>query len=437
MTRKRLQLGLIHVAVAMTLVPINSTLNRVMIKELGISAALVAAFVSLPYLFSPTQVLIGSYADRHPLRGRRRTPYILLGLLLCVGGALLSPYAAFVLAENWALGLVLSLLAFGAWGMGYNSSAVSYLSLAAELSDEQERGRTIATMWFMMIVSIILTAIGVSRVVDPYSPDALKRAFWLVGSVALALGVIGLIRLEDRLGPGSVSAPRRHSWAELMRVITGTPQAKLFFLYLILMLAAILGQDVLLEPFGGEAFDMPVKATTRITAIWGVCVLLALLAGGALAGRLGKRRVARWGACSAVGGLGLIALSGLLAERGMFYLGVVLLGIGTGLATVSNLSLMLDMTTAANVGLFMGAWGVADALARWLGSILGGAVRDVVTYVAWNAVTGYVVVFGVEAALLLLSLRLLRQIDVTAFAEQAGRHTLVERAALIGEGQGG
>jgi len=32
-----LQLGLIHLAVAMTLVPINSTLNRVMIKELSIA----------------------------------------------------------------------------------------------------------------------------------------------------------------------------------------------------------------------------------------------------------------------------------------------------------------------------------------------------------------------------------------------------------------
>jgi BCD family chlorophyll transporter-like MFS transporter len=48
---KRVQLGLIHVAVAMTLVPINSTLNRVMIKELAISAALVAFLASLPFYF--------------------------------------------------------------------------------------------------------------------------------------------------------------------------------------------------------------------------------------------------------------------------------------------------------------------------------------------------------------------------------------------------
>lgn len=74
MLRKRVQLGLIHVAVAMTLVPINSTLNRVMIKELAISATLVAVLASLPYVFSPIQVAIGSFADRHPLFGWRRTP---------------------------------------------------------------------------------------------------------------------------------------------------------------------------------------------------------------------------------------------------------------------------------------------------------------------------------------------------------------------------
>jgi len=85
---KRVQIGLIHVAVAMTLVPINSTLNRVMIKELAFAATLVAVLASLPYLFSPIQVAIGSFSDRHPILGYRRTPYILIGLLLCVFGVI-------------------------------------------------------------------------------------------------------------------------------------------------------------------------------------------------------------------------------------------------------------------------------------------------------------------------------------------------------------
>ena len=87
---KRLQLGLLHVAVAITLVPIQSTLNRVMIKELAVSAGLVALLASLPYFFSPLQVAIGSFSDRHPLWGWRRTPYIALGLLLCAAGVIAS-----------------------------------------------------------------------------------------------------------------------------------------------------------------------------------------------------------------------------------------------------------------------------------------------------------------------------------------------------------
>src|SRR5512139_3654251 len=153
---KRFQLGLIHVGVAMTLVPINSTLNRVMIKELAISATLVAILASLPYLLAPIQVAIGSYSDRHPILGYRRSPYILAGLLLCMLGLVVSPYVAFLIDTNFWLGVLTGVLAFGAWGMGYNLSAVCYLSLASELSSEKERGKTIAIMWFMMIVSIIV-----------------------------------------------------------------------------------------------------------------------------------------------------------------------------------------------------------------------------------------------------------------------------------------
>jgi BCD family chlorophyll transporter-like MFS transporter len=216
-------------------------------------------------------------------------------------------------------------------------------------------------------------------------------------------------------------------------MITGNRQATMFFCYLILLLAAILGQDVLLEPFGGEAFGMPVKATTRITAIWGTCVLVALLAASATEGRLGKRGVARVGAVGALSGFVLIALSGLLVRQSVFFGGVVLLGLGTGLSTVANLSLMLDMTMAGKVGLFIGAWGMADALARWTGSLLGGVVRDLVTQLAGNFVTGYVVVFSIEALLLFVSLLLLGRIDIEAFRQQADQKTILERASLMGE----
>jgi BCD family chlorophyll transporter-like MFS transporter len=455
---KRIQLGLIHVAVAMTLVPINSTLNRVMIKELSISATIVAILASLPYLFAPIQVAIGSYSDHHPIFGLRRTPYILAGLILCVLGLIVSPQVAFYMNRNLGLGILAGILAFGAWGMGYNLSSVSYLSLASELSGESGRGKTIAIMWFMMIVSIIATAIGLSRMVDPYTPQALIHAFDSVAVSALILGLLGLVKLEPRSTPllppifsesnlavkgnqdlrkggderGAV-ASESYSVKQMTSAITANPVARIFFLYLFLLLAAILGQDILLEPFGAEAFGMTVTQTTRITSIWGTFVLLAILIAGFLEGRLAKKTVAQAGNLGALAGFVVIVISGIMLSKDIFYTGVTLLGIGTGLSTVANLSLMFDLTVPGMVGLYIGAWGFSNALSRLTGSILGGVVRDVVTQISGAPLSGYLVVFSMEALMLLAAAIMLIQIDVKKFQKSVEEPSLLEKAALAAE----
>lgn len=434
MLRKRIQLALIHAAVAMTLVPINSTLNRIMIKELALSATLVAVLASLPYLFSPVQVAIGSYSDRHPLFGFRRTPYIFIGLILCVLGVVLAPIAVFTIPENLPLGLLFSALTFGAWGMGYNLSAVTYLSLASELSGEQGRSRTIAVMFFVMILGIIATSTTLSRLLETYTPQILEQAFIYVAAAALVLGLIGLVRLEPRtlhVSPNGHSPEDRSSWRSLIGGVIANPQARRFFLYLTILLAAILGQDVLLEPYAAEAFDLPVRVTTRITAIWGTFFLISLGAANFLERRMTKRRVAQTGAVIAIAGFVLIAASGPLGMQAVFYAGVVLLGLGTGLSTVSNLSLMLDMTTT-RVGLYMGAWGIANAMSRLIGNVMGGAVRDTITFLTQNPVGGYVFVFVVEAVLLVISLLILRKIDVGTFRRQA-EVSMTDRVAMLND----
>lgn len=430
---KRIQLGLIHVAVAMTLVPINSTLNRVMIKELAISATIVAILASLPYLFAPIQVAIGSYSDRHPIFGFRRTPYILVGLILCVFGLTVSPYVAFLMKDHLALGILAGILAFGAWGMGYNLSSVSYLSLATELSGEKGRGKTIAIMWFMMIVSIIVTAIAVGQMVDPYTPHALIRAFGYVAASALILGLLGLIRLEPRASSSSSAQSDTYTVREMTSAITANPVARLFFVYLLLLLAAILGQDILLEPFGAEAFGMTVTQTTRITSIWGTFVLVAIIVAGLLEGRLAKKFIAQLGNLGALAGFIVIVLSGIIISKDIFYTGVTLLGIGTGLSTVANLSLMFDFTVPGMVGLYIGAWGFSNALSRLTGSILGGVVRDVVTQATGIALSGYLVVFSIEALMLLAAAIMLTRIDVKKFKKDVQEPSFAEKVAIASD----
>lgn len=449
---KNIRLGLLHVAVAITFVLINGILNRVMIHDMRIMSSIVAALVVVPYVLSPLQVWIGQYSDTHPIAGYRRTPYIALGLLLCVGGAVATPHVALMMAGNLVIGLLLGLLAFGAWGFGYNLAVVAYLSLASDLSDEQRRSRTIAIMWFMMIVSVIVTAIVTSRALEPYSDAQLVRVFRLGGLIALGLGALGLVGLEPKIAnfrlqisdyagdgarPNQQSAinnlQSRASQRAAIRAVIDNPQARRFFIYLTLLLAAILGQDILLEPYGAQEFGMSVGQTTQLTATWGGMTLAALLLWGLLLSRwLSKKTGALIGALIATAGLLLIAASGLFDLGALFVPGIAALGFGTGIATSTNLALMLDMTTPEQAGLFIGAWGLADALARGTGMLLGGLVRDLVAGATGSASSGYITVFLIEAIMLACSLLLLRAIDVTAFRSR--QPSLTELVALADAG---
>ena len=432
---KRIQLGLIHVAVAISLVPFNSTLNRVMIKEMALSTLLVAALVSLPYLFSPIQVAIGTFSDRYPLLGWKRSPYIALGLLLCVGGLIAAPNTAYLILENRGVGILLGIVVFGAWGMGYNLASVSYFSLATEISGEKQRSRTIAVMFFMMIVSIIFTSLILGNMLETYNAAALNRAFTMVGLIALALGLIGLFRLEPRSQAKSpASIDENYSWREMITAITSNKQATRFFWYLLLLLTAILGQDILLEPYGAEAFGMSVQSTTRITAIWGTFFLVSLSLGAALEKRVEKITQAKIGAWTGLVAFTLIVFSGVIQALWLFYLGVITLGLATGLSTVSNLSLMLDMTSVGSIGLFIGAWGMASAVARLTGNLLSGAIRESFTLLLNNQVAGYNIVFIVEIILLFTSLAILRGVDVSLFQKQVkDQSSYLERAVIASE----
>jgi BCD family chlorophyll transporter-like MFS transporter len=431
---KRLQLALIHTAVAMTLVPINSTLNRVMIFDLGVSKTLFTLLAIFPYLLSPIQVAIGSFSDRHPVFGYRRTPYIFAGLILCVLGVAVSPQIALLISRDYTLGIIVGILAFGMWGMGYNLSAVSYLSLASELSGEKGRGKTVATMFTLMVIGLIVTGISLSRMVPTYDPATLSRAFIIVAASALTLGLLGLIKLEPRHSTSS-SAPRADTYTvkEMASAITENPIAKIFFVYLLLLLAAILGQDVLLEPFGAQAFGMTLEQTSRIVSITNSFTLIAFIIAGFLDGRIKKKYVAQTGNLGALIGFLVIVISGVTASQTAFYIGITLLGFGTGISTIANLSLMFDLTVPEKVGLYIGAWGFSNGLSRLIGLLMAGLVADLATHLTGNALSGYLIVFGIEALMMFIAAVMLYRIDVQAFQKKAHDPSFVDKVALAAD----
>jgi MFS transporter, BCD family, chlorophyll transporter len=285
------------------------------------------------------------------------------------------------------------------------------------LTDEKGRSQTISTMYVMMIISVIVTALLIGRAIEVYSATAVTNAIWWVTGVALTLGLVGLIGLENQTVQ---TVPRRQPpMRQVVKAITDNRQARLFFGYMILLLAAILGQDVLLEPYGGEAFGLSVAQTTRLTSIYGLCFLITLATTSLIEKRTNKRTVASIGSWGAVAAFLLIGGSGLIQTVAVFYLGVITLGLAIGFSTVANHSLMLDMTTAQNAGLFIGAWGMANALARLVGSVTGGAVLDTMSSLTGDRILAYIIVFGVKTIFLLISLYLLRRLSIRQFQDQA------------------
>jgi MFS transporter, BCD family, chlorophyll transporter len=419
--RKVVQLALVHVGVSITVVPVTSTLNRIMVADMNLSALLVGVLVALPYLLSPLQVIIGAWADKYPLWGRHRSPWIVLGGLMAAFGGYLTPHAVFLMEGHFALGLLASVVIFVVWGMGVNIASVSYLSLVTELAGEASgwRSRAVSVMWTAMILATIATSILLSILLEPYSQAALHTAFGAVWTVAIFFVLIGSAGLEP---PADRERSVQHGADNPLtafRVLAHNPTARRFFVYLLLVLVSIHAQDVLLEPFGADALDMPVAMTSRLTSIWGIGFFLTLTGGLPLVRRWGKKRSANVGALVTALAFGLIIVAGLIHGVRFFQSAVLVLGLGGGLMTVSNLSFMLDMTVPEAAGLYMGAWGVANFAGQAAGNIASGLLRDLLYWLTGNAVIGYLAVFGLEIVGLLVAIWYFRSISVEQFRQDA------------------
>jgi len=421
--RKLIQLSLVHVGVSLTVVPITGTLNRIMIADMGIPAVLVGVLVALPYLLSPLQVIVGNWADQRPLWGLHRSPWILIGGLMATFGSYLAAHAVFYMQEHFMPGVVVALAVFALWGVGVNVASVSYLSLASELTEHAPKGwrtSTVGVMWTAMILSTIVASLALARALEADATvSGIYTAFgviWLVATVFVLAGAAGI---EPAGAPDRVMHNTANNPFTALHVLANNPTAKRFFAYLLLVLIGIRAQDVLLEPYAADTLGLSVSATTRIESIWGVGVFITLIGGMGLVRWFGKRANANFGAIVAIVAFALIIVAGALRQPTFFYASVFLLGLGSGLMTVSNLSFMLDMTVPQNVGLYIGAWGVANFVAQSLGTVGGALLRDIAFLLTGSAAFGYMLVFALEIAGLVVALLLFRTISVEAFQRDA------------------
>jgi BCD family chlorophyll transporter-like MFS transporter len=85
------------------------------------------------------------------------------------------------------------------------------------------------------------------------------------------------------------------------------------------------------------------------------------------------------------------------------------------------------------VGLYIGAWGFSNGLSRLVGLLMAGVVADLATQFTGSSLNGYLVVFSIEALMLLVAAVMLYRIDVGSFRKKADEPSFVEKVALAAE----
>lgn len=419
--RRVFRLGLRQFAAGMLSVLTLGVLNRVMKVEFGLNLAVVSAVIGIHYFAAVVAIPLGHQSDRRPWRGYHRTPYILLGTVLTALTTALAPFAAFLLLRTGAaiLAIVIGAALFLLMGVGMYVAGTAYLSLITDLTEEQERGKVVAITWAMMMMGILAGVFLTLQVMERYTPQGLVALFVSMAGVLLGLTMLGIWG-QERPRPTERSGEAL-SLEQAVRVLTISRQTRLFFTFLFAGLFFQFVQQLVLEPFGGDVFGLPVRETTLFNAYQMVGTLLGMgLSGAWLSRKIGKKATTAIG--SVVAGVAFALLA--VASSGQYGVlvrpAILLLGLGMGAFTVGGLSLMMDLTVKEQVGLFMGAWTLSQSLANGLASVGGGMMHAVGLALFASEAGAYALVFGVEAVGSLAILALLAQVDVGTFRSEVG-----------------
>ena len=413
-----LRLGLVQSSLGAIVVLTTSTLNRVMVVEMALPALLPGLLLALHYVVQVSRPRMGHGSDL----GRRRTPWIIGGMVTLAAGGWLAALATVWMGSSPAAGIALAVLAYTLIGLGVAASGTSLLVLLAKRVAPEKRAAAATTVWIMMIAGFVVTAGVAGSLLDPFSP---ARLLWVAGGVALSavlltsLALIGLEGSQAAQPEAGSSVPFKQAladaWAE--------PRARRFTIFVFVSMLAFSMQDLILEPFAGLVFGLTPGATTKLSAAQHggalVGMLLAAAAGSRWAGRQwGTLRTwTVWGCVASALALGGLVCAGLVGPAWPLRANVFALGLATGAFSIAAIGSMMGLAGAGEAGhegVRMGLWGAAQAMAFALGGVLGTAASDLTRWLIADAGLAYALVFLLDGGLFIWAARLAAQVEPRA-----------------------
>ncbi len=391
------RLGLAQMALGAIVVLTTSTLNRVMVVELALPAAVPGALVGWHYAVQMSRPRWGHGADV----GGRRAPWIVGGVAALGLGAIGAALSTALTAASPAAGLVGAFFAFLLIGVGVGAAGTNLLALLAARTAPSRKAAAAAIVWIMMIFGFVLTAGVAGALLDPFTMERLIAVTCGVSGVAVVLAALAVWNVET---PNAARAPatskpdRAHFWTAL-REAWREPQARLFTIFVFTAMLAYSAQDLILEPFAGLVHGYTPGESTKLSGLQNSGVLLGMILTAVVGTVIGKSLAAfmrKWtvGGCVA-SAAALIAL----ASGAPLKLAVFGLGLANGAFAVGAIGSMMTLASAAGPGregVRMGLWGAAQAIAFGLGGFIGAAGVDVARAAFAETAPAFALVFTVE-----------------------------------------
>jgi len=400
------RIGLVQAALGAVVVLMTSTLNRVMVVELGLPATVPGVLVALHFAVQfALRPRFGFASD-----ARARTPWILGGLAACAGFGTLAAAATALMATSRLAGLVLAGVAFLGLGAGVSAAGTPLLAMLADGMVPERRARAAAAVWLTMIAGFIVTTMLAGTLLTPFSYDGLVRTVALLSCGAALIGAVAIVGLERRATrqaqvPG-IAVPFRVALAR----VWADPAARTFTTFVLVSMLAYSAQDLILEPFAGVVFGLSPADSTRISGLHQSGMLIGMLGAAAMAARIGGA-LRQWAAVGcAASALAFLALAISPTVGSVLWLkGSVLgLGLANGTFAVGAIGAMMALAVrgADETGMRMGVFGAAQAVAYAVGGLLGAMLADGARLALGDFGAGYALVFALEAGCFIAAARL-------------------------------
>lgn len=346
------------------------------------------------------QPISGALSDGWSSHFGRRRPLAIFGTLFNF---------AFLSILAWAGGLTALFIGYVGLQLSSNIAHGPMQGLVPDRVPRSQLGAASSLKTFLEMLTLVVASLLVGRLLDPVTRDPTQTMLVVMGVLSFfaAVTFLGVREEPTRYG-------RRPDWRTFLGQFRIDFRENASYAWLIterlLFLVGIYGLQVFAQYYLQDVLRVPdpPKQTGELLASLTITLIVLVLVGGWLTDRYGAKPILLIG--TLVSAVGMFLMLFATDMRGLLIFGSVL-GAGVGLFLTSNWALATMLVPEGEAGKYLGLTNLATAgsaaLSRLEGPLLDGLNA------AWpGAWVGYKSLFVFGAACMLLSVFLLRKIDV-------------------------